>query len=336
MISIIIPAHNAEKTIERAIYSIRELNVDTEIIVVENASNDLTVEIIKKLQNKLDNIVFAQSEKGVSKARNEGLKLARGEWIAFLDADDYYEKEIGDLIQKAVEDIACDLWLFGHVAGSECRPVSTQTQLYESECINSIRVEMINNPTKYMQVWAKLFRNRIIKENGLYFKEELTVSEDSDFTLRYTKHCRKIGISDRLIYHYTIDNLSTMRSTGDKKIEKYADALRITSQEVENENILIKHAFTKYILMHMNIGFVRTYFQDNNIKFQEKLRMIKKDIKMEPYYKAIQDVSVKECLSLRMLPTLFFKVHLPIFASLIFAVRGHQNKGKERNRCKNE
>ena len=92
LISYIIPAYNAADTLERAVESITHTcNMEKcEILIVENGSTDYTNSVALKLIQKYgENVKLIHSEKGVSRARNEGLKNARGEWIVFVDADDY-------------------------------------------------------------------------------------------------------------------------------------------------------------------------------------------------------------------------------------------------------
>ena len=93
--SFIIPAHNAERVIERCITSIEqdiELSAfNCEVIIVENGSEDNTSTVIEQLKSRYDNIIAAVSEKGVSKARNKGIDLSSGNRIIFVDADDIWE-----------------------------------------------------------------------------------------------------------------------------------------------------------------------------------------------------------------------------------------------------
>ena len=103
LISYIIPAYNAADTLERAVESITHTcNMEKyEILIVENGSTDYTNSVALKLIQKYgENIKLIHSEKGVSRARNEGLKNARGEWIVFVDADDY-------IVSKSKRYIKC-------------------------------------------------------------------------------------------------------------------------------------------------------------------------------------------------------------------------------------
>lgn len=88
LISFIIPAYNAADTIEKAVQSLTDVP-RTEVLIVENGSTDKTEQILQQLKKKYSNIKIFTSDKGVSNARNLGIQNATGEWLAFVDADDY-------------------------------------------------------------------------------------------------------------------------------------------------------------------------------------------------------------------------------------------------------
>ena len=198
LLSIIIPAHNAASTLERLIKSIPISDDNIEVIIIENGSQDNTFEIAQRLANRHRCIRVLQSEKGVSAARNEGLKCAKGKWIAFADADDWFMPEA---LSEITEHTSADLTLFGYETGKNNRCVDSSGQNYfrGKEC-EIARVRMIENPTLYMQVWSKIFSSDIIRRNNLQFDTRLSFSEDSDFTLRYTKYCKSIYFSAKRVY----------------------------------------------------------------------------------------------------------------------------------------
>lgn len=103
LISIIMPAYNCEKYIEKAIESVIEQTFGTwELIVIDDGSSDATVNILKEICKKDERIKFYENEinQGVSVTRNRGIDLATGEWIAFLDSDDMWDKT---KLQKQIE-----------------------------------------------------------------------------------------------------------------------------------------------------------------------------------------------------------------------------------------
>ena len=101
LISFIIPAYNAADTIEKAVQSLTDVP-RTEVLIVENGSTDETKQVLERLKKKYSNIKIFTSDKGVSNARNLGIQNATGEWLAFVDADDYLTDNcvVSELIKK--------------------------------------------------------------------------------------------------------------------------------------------------------------------------------------------------------------------------------------------
>lgn len=332
MISFIIPAHNAQYHIERAIapfIKAKNLHACFEVIVVENGSEDETFSVAKEIALQWDFVKVYRSEKGVSAARNKGIEVAAGEWIAFVDADDYLlEKGLEEMVSIAGQSEA-DFWLFGHEAGNEKRPLEKED--YEISRIPVARMKMLENPTKYMQVWAKLFRAELIKMNGVVFDETMGFSEDSDFTLRYSGFCKSIMISDTIVYHYSVDNNSSvMRSNSNHKVKAYATAMQKTAEHMKSETAEIQHAFGKYVLMHLNIALVREVFCVKNQKcFSDKIKQMKSVIKEPVFQRALMETRNSDCGSVRMIPIWCLKNRIYWVAGIIYWVRAVSNARRE-------
>lgn len=333
MISVIIPAHNADKTIERAVLSAVRQIPDSEIIVVLNGCTDQTEAVAQRLAEEHPAVRILHSEKGVSRARNAGIRASEGEWMMFLDADDWFEEQTDSVLRKYLADPSADLWLFGHKTDKEERSVTDGSEMtaFSGAAIEKIRVQMLENPTRYMQVWAKIFRSSLIKEQGLFFHENLALSEDSDFTFRYSRHCRKICLCPERIYHYALDNASTMRSYDGMKVQKYADAMKETQEAAREETDAVQHAFRKYVLMHMNIAMVREVFASDRTDISRKEQMIQmKQTAAQPVFReAMEKTKASECFSLRMAPVLFLKMHFYALTAMMYRVRAKQNAKKE-------
>lgn len=335
MISFIIPAYNAEDTITRAIKSIADAGEDEnyEIIIVENGSTDKTTEIIESFCQKNEKIRFIHSDKGVSKARNVALQVASGEWIVFVDSDDFLEEAAMETLQKNAGDSSVDFWVYGHKSGNVNKTVvdGGRERVFVDGEVGKCMAKMLENPTRYMQVWAKLFKKSIIVENNLQFNENLNLAEDSDFTLCYLKYCRKVCLSNDIIYHYSLDNPSTMRTYDGKKAMRYVYSMQESSKSVIDENDTIKKAFRKYVLMHMNIAMVREiYAIDNPVNFIQRYKQMKDLCHEEIFNNAMKGVKFRECFNIRMLPVLFLKSHLAPLAAMIFYLRAIQNNRRER------
>lgn len=338
MISFIIPAHNATAYLKRAIESIEsDANAcggqkKIEIIIVENGSTDDTYLLAEDMASLYSNITAARSQKGVSAARNKGIDIAKGEWIFFLDADDFILKgSIAKLLHDA-DRMAPDWILYGHVNGSRKIQLAGTEKTYNADDIERCRAEFISNPTRYLQVWAKLFKRDIIIENNIRFDQELRLAEDSDFSIRYSAFCKCISVSDNIVYNYSIDNNSTVRSVNDDKINDYIFSMERTVCWIEHESKTVKEAFSKYILMHFNIAMVRGVY-DKNIKknAKEKIGILKDTISRKIFSHSLRNIKFKECSSLRMIPIFLIKIKCYRLAGVVYSIRAKQNAKESNN-----
>lgn len=336
MISVIIPAYNAAPFLRRAVESVVKGGQDFnafEVIIVQNGSKDNTTEVAEELTKEYSNVTLYHSSKGVSNARNMGIEMAKGEWIAFLDADDSLT-ELGrqTMIRdsKSSED-NISLYAYGHEVANNPHPVCEKTQKYGKNQLEEIRAEMISNPTKYMQAWAKLFRRSIIAAHDLRFDPTMRLAEDSDFTLRYTKYCNSITISEVIAYHYSIDNVSTMRGVSRMdKVLQFVEAMEKTAKAVQNESETIKRAYNKYALMNLNIAMVRdVYNVESTLTKAEKTNKLKETIQNPIFQKAINETEISECMSPRMVPVLAMKKGFFGLAGLVYTIRAKQNYKRE-------
>lgn len=328
-ISFIIPAYNAASTLERAVVSIEKLNLDAEVIIVENGCTDNTDQVAAELGRRYSNLVVLSSDKGVSKARNAGMAAADGIWAVFVDADDYLEPDAGHQLRQAMEDETADLWLFGHIAGNIRKPVADSGVEICTD-IEAFRVKILRDPTRYMEVWAKLFRLQVIREHGLCFDEEMSYSEDSDFLLRYTRFCHKAVFSTACIYHYMIDTPSAMRGSGHAMVDRYIFAMTRTREKIAGESPAIQEAFNTYILIHLNISMVRGPFASTDISFREQIKQMRKALNADIYREALDAITLKECRRVKMLPEFFIKSHNDYAAALLFRIRARQNASREK------
>lgn len=330
LISIIIPAYNSEKTLKRAVNSIGKCN-QVEIIIVENGSSDNTKELSKLLASKDKRIKVYSSDKGVSNARNLGIKMAMGKWITFLDSDDSFTKDaIKTMIYYSKYD--SDLISFGHFNGKRIVSHCDSDIFFDDKQIENGKAKMISNPTTYMLAWSKLFKLEIIKNNHVRFSPELSLAEDGDFVIQYLKFINSIVLSHCCLYNYILNNDSTMRSYDDKMSMKYLKALKRGRRLICDESQLVKKSFDRYIVLHINIMMTRgTFSLQNPQKFIKKIRELKRICSIDLLSRAIRGIELKEIKNLRMIPVLLLKYRLYFLAGLIFQLRAKTNEVREKS-----
>ena len=317
-VSVIIPAYNAVDFLERAVQSVRDQEIlSWELILVENGSDDQTFQICKTLSEGDARIRVFQSNKGVSRARNRGLNEAKGNWICFLDADDYLYPDafrtLSEMISygKHQEDSeACEIVLFGHNSEKSGAPGAFEVYSAESQCLE-FRCRMLENPTRYMPVWGKLFSRSKIEKYHLRFDEELELAEDADFTFRFMRYCSRICVSEAQLYHYSEDTVSAVRSWRPGKDLKYIRSMKRMEQYIREECREIRTAFSCFVAMHLLLILVHdTFAAGNPASDKEKRKKMKELLERELFSDAIRDIPLRKCRSVRMLPVLCFKLRL--------------------------
>ncbi len=328
-ISFIIPAYRAEKTIERTVDSIRDLDIDLEIIIVENGHGDETSSILSDISAKYDDVHVFSSEKGVSIARNKGIEQATGKWIVFSDADDVSLKgleklaEFIDTYDTGSSEI--DL-IMGSYMKDDDPVIHDYTKLNTViVCDDGIKTWMLSKPTRSMQAWAKIYRTDFLRDNKLLFNESLSYSEDSEFVLRVLQKAGKMIISDTPIYQYRTGTPSVMRGFVDGRINAYIKALEVAERDIDEESPLVKKAFVDYVSAHVNIIGVHDIFScDIKEPWRERCKKMRQCLQEGVIQRAVDKVSLSTGIS--NLPVLLCKYHLTFLGGLIYYIRSLQNK----------
>lgn len=240
LISIITPIYNAEKYLEECLQSIlRQTVADFELLLIDNNSRDRSVEICRQYMERDPRIkLFHCRKPGASAARNYGLDRASGEFVVFVDADDWVEPDhlenlLGEGLGK--EDItftnafiSYDLQLVEEeVSGEECDWVFAQ----------------LRRQTFFGWTWNKIFNRAIIEEHRIRFNEGMRLHEDELFTAEYCQYVNHVRVSNHKTYHYRILNTSVMRSKMPKeeKLSCYRQLYKMYSRlDRENRYLTIR------------------------------------------------------------------------------------------------
>lgn len=202
MITVIVPVYNAEKTLNRCVDSIlQQIFTDFEIILINDGSTDRSGDICDEYAAMDSRIcVFHKENEGVSSARNIGLDNARGEWVTFIDSDDWLcEDNTFNLVNSHHED----LLLFNYRIEKNAE-LSNAPALIQSDYL--LMLEKYLHYTILQVPWCKFF-NRILIGN-LRFDISMRIGEDITFVLQYLKSCRSIAYLDYNCYVWHESDLS--------------------------------------------------------------------------------------------------------------------------------
>lgn len=205
-ISFIVPVYNVEVYLRQCVDSIvNQTCEDWELILINDGSCDSSPQICDgyvQLDNRIR--VIHQQNQGVAVARNAGLDMATGEWIWFIDSDDWIESNAvkilkGNLLQQIEGEEIPDLIMFGHVRHKGNQTMSNMgidEQNVEKDEFLSSQVSFINP--------CMAFKNDVIQKRGLRFTKGIRLAEDLEFQYKYEMLClHPISIAESL-YHYRI------------------------------------------------------------------------------------------------------------------------------------
>ena len=224
-VSIIMPAKNSGAYIRRCIESVLSQKfTDWELLIINDGSTDDTVVTAMSFSKDDERIrVFDSQGKGVSAARNYGLELSTGDYIAFIDSDDSVAPEylsvLVDLAEKNNADISqCSLY-YRYDSGTVVQEKETEDAVYNGhdEIMNAYFSGMVGKIC--LAAWGKLFRRELL--NGIRFDETLTIQEDAFFTFQCAMKSSKIACCNRALYYYYQNSASVMNKAFDGSKMQY-------------------------------------------------------------------------------------------------------------------
>lgn len=220
-VSVIIPAFNAEKYISRCLNSlIMQKGIEVEIVIVNDGSTDNTEKICKEFLEKYDSVtIISKENEGQGIARNVGIEHASGEYIGFVDADDYVEPNMFRCLYDYAKETKSD-WSYSYMEGETFLKSDFVKQYKDCVIADTAKAKSYIKslllgglPTdKYdsflgMSVCRSIFRRTIIMKYNLRFvSERLVNSEDLLFNLDYLNRCDRICMVNKIFYHYCHDN----------------------------------------------------------------------------------------------------------------------------------
>ena len=228
-ISIIVPAYNAEKYIEKCLNSlVNQTKEELEFIIVNDGSTDSTEELVKNYKDKRIKY-FKNKNQGIGKTRNFGINQAKGEYIMFLDSDDYIEKTCcEEMYNKAKNDnldiVICDFYKEYDNGNIE--------EIHTPHFENSSLKDNPNIITEYLSPWAKIYNRKLIVDNNIRFVEDCKY-EDVPFVIEALDKANKIGKLDKCLNYYLIHGNSetTVRDRRCFDILKIIDKIRKYSKD---------------------------------------------------------------------------------------------------------
>ena len=274
LISIIVPIYNSEGTLKQCIDSItRQTYENIEIILVDDGSVDNSGSICEKYARNDDRIkVIHKINCGVSAARNTGIINAKGDYIQFVDSDDFIDETMCEKLIHRINRDSSDMVVCGYITVNDEKKTYTQYKdnLYDNLLDLSPNFSDLYLNCFFNSIWDKLYkRNKIID----IFDENLSLGEDLKFNLSYLKECNSISVINECLYNYVVGSSASLSS---KYRENMFELILYT-------NNLINHFCDENVGSNVNKAGINTFFIGNvlgSIQLLVYSEILTKDIKL--------------------------------------------------------
>ena len=257
-VSVIIPIYNAEAYLHQCIASILNQSMeDIEIICVDDGSTDSSLHILEEFRKIDDRITLISGEnRGAGAARNKGIDIATGEYLLFLDADDYFERDLCLKLYNACHKVNVEI----SICNSD-RYDDKEGLYFPSGSINWSNLPCVGFPftigkmkanifnTFVGWAWDKLFKRSFISEFKLRFQEQRTTN-DLYFVYSALIHAKSIIVIDEILVHQRVNLESSLSVTRHKSWDCFYSALLALKNELVNYNLFQEYErdFVNYSL----------------------------------------------------------------------------------------
>lgn len=316
LISIIVPVYNVEKYINRCLESIlKQSYKNIEVLLINDGSQDNSAKIcedIAALDSRIK--VIHQDNKGVSSARNKGLDISKGEYITFIDSDDWVDRDGIECLYRNLKKTESDLAIYSFIQEYENKK-NINVKLTESiEVMNrEDTIKFIFNDNRCQGfIWNKLYKSKIINSEmkKIRFNEKITVLEDLYFNIEYMIRCNKAVYIDSQKYHYYISGNSAMFSIFNEKKITSLKALDAISELLEGNNELENLVKGHYVVTNL---LLLTNIYDSNYCNNYLENEICKNIKdNKRYFKNYNNSTIKQKLGFYL-----FNINYKIFKNFV-------------------
>lgn len=320
-ISIIVPIYNTDR--EQLLKCVDSLTFQTysdlEILLINDGSDIYIENLCKKIAQRDERIkYYKKNNGGVSSARNFGVTKATGNYIMFIDADDWIEEKCCESIGKYIQD-DYDIIAFSYI--KEYENHSERVKIFEYDIING---QMNNKENLYVMSilgtsWMKLYKRDVIK--NITFDETLKNAEDVEYNFRVFENVNKFCFINKNYYHYRIQTKSSVRKFNKNMIENYENTINkinntiARSNNTNSENAYYSFLAITYLMICLNYIF-------NSENEEKNKRKILKNISNKNYFKKLfKNIKKVKLPITRKLPIYFGKYKMYFLVFLVVRIK---------------
>lgn len=286
--SILIPVYNVEKYIRKCLDSVvNQTYKDFEVIIMIDGSTDSSANICEEYAAKDERLkVFYQENRGLLLTRRNSLNKAKGEYILFLDSDDYYELHLLKTINEYISKYSCDLLLFRFKRVTNAGKVyATDINIFPDESIftndnKNLIWETVIASNKLNNIWAKVVKRDLIDFETDYSPFKDKKGEDLLQSLPLLYNANKILYLDKTLYNYRLSSTGRGRNFKLKYLDDMEDVRKVTlkylykAKNVSKKDLELFYSFYTLSIIHLIRAMIVNYKMDQIIV--DKLNQVKK------------------------------------------------------------
>lgn len=313
LISFIVPVYNAERTLEDCIRSVtRQSFGDIEIILVNNCSTDASLQKCNELAKVDGRIrVVDVAEKGVSAARNSGIELATGEYVTFVDADDWIDSDVCEIFARLNAKHDYDLFCISAQYHNGCNTVKTflfkdNVDLLSESQKEELQIKIFAPKAPCFEykvntrfagsVWSKFYKREILQKNNLRFATGTIISEDCLFNTLALDHFCRIGYTKDCFYHYIQQSNSAQNRYRPESAKYFSFIIRkiqLWLLKTSKGQIFIDAA--NCLFVHYLFGILKEdlFHKDNPYLYAEKKRSLESILSMAEFREPLESFNRK-------------------------------------------
>lgn len=310
-VSVIVPIYGIPAKILRDCIDslINQTMKEIEIILVDDGNKDESVNICDEYAGKDSRvIVIHQKNQGVSVARNKGIEIAKSQYVAFVDADDWIDNDTFEVVFKYAQEEYPDIVMWEYTVEKENAKYSNYSNKKNEECsrtyyeaqdeLQNIQRAMIGGTAEARKGMhggpvCKLYKRKILLEYNLKFKPELKRSQDNEFNFRYFEYVSNALYIQKEFYHYRMfsDSATHKYRTDSVMIQElYLNELLVNFKKYNKPKIYYQDFDYIVVVKFADICKTEYAHPSNPQPLNEKINSIKTLVESEPYHKAINSI----------------------------------------------
>lgn len=348
LISIIVPVYNVEKFLSQCLDSlINQSYENIEIVLVNDESPDKSIEIIEKYAALDSRIKYiTQKNTGLSGARNTGIEIASGEYLMFVDSDDWLNLETCSFLISKINEENYDVLFWSYAreyenASLKKNVLEADTKFYDNDSqklhirfFGLVECELQNpeNADSIVTACMKLYKSSIIKDNKISFVDtKLIGTEDALFNCHYFYFVKKAFYAHQHFYHYRRDNLESLTSVNKPNLHHQWNTLfSLMADIIDKFNLDARYRIALNNRIALSIIGLGINEMNASYGLVRKFHNLKRVLKSDLHRKSYKDLTLKYFPLHWKLFFFFAKYNFTIGVfSLLFAINYFVNKNKK-------